>query len=233
MTATDLILALDTTGRTGSAALATAQDVLETRVWRAEPSHTPHLHRATTGLLCSAGPRIAAIAVAAGPGGFSAVRGGMAIAKGICLGLDIALVATPSLEAVALSADFPLEGRVLALIDAGARGCFAGEFAIDGAGATPVTEPILAVPDVIARAIAAGAHPVGDLPAARLEQIAAAFPAGSAAPPITAPDSLAAAVATLGWSKLKHSTGRDALGTVPTYLREPDATLPKKGWGRT
>ncbi len=233
MPAKDLILALDTTGRSGSAALATADEVLETRPWRAEPSHTPHLHRATTDLLSIAGARLAAIAVAAGPGGFSAVRGGMAIAKGLCLALDITMVAIPSLEAVALSVAPPIEGRVLALLDAGARGCFAGEFTLDGTGATPVNEPSLAAPDLIARAIASGAHPVGDLPAARLEQIAAALPPNAATAPIFVPEPLAAAVATLGWSKLAASTGRDAAGAVPTYLREPDATLPKKGWGRT
>jgi tRNA threonylcarbamoyladenosine biosynthesis protein TsaB len=233
MSATDLILALDTTDRSGSAALATAEEILETRAWRAEPSHTPHLHAATSALLSAAGPRLVAIAVAAGPGGFSTVRGGMAIAKGICLGLDITLMAIPSLEAVALSADVPMEGHVLALIDAGARGCFAGEFTMDDTGANRLTEPSLFTPAEVALAISAGAHPVGNLPPARLEQIAAAFPAGSAAPPLTAPGSLAAAVAMLGWSKLAESTGRDALGAVPTYLREPDATLPKKGWGRT
>jgi tRNA threonylcarbamoyladenosine biosynthesis protein TsaB len=229
----DLILALDSTGRTGSAALATADEVVELREWDADPSHTPNLHAATTDLLAVAGARLAAIAVAAGPGGFSAVRGGMAIAKGMCLAFDITLVAISSLEAVALSAAAPIEGRVLALIDAGARGCFAGEFTVDDTGARLLTEPGLATPAEIARAITSGAHPVGNLPAARLEQIAAAVPAHSAASPIAAPGPLAAAVARLGWSKLAASTGRDALGAVPTYLREPDATLPKKGWGRT
>jgi tRNA threonylcarbamoyladenosine biosynthesis protein TsaB len=228
-----LILGLDTTGRGGSAVLATEDAVLETRAWRAEPSHTPHLHSATTDLLAVAGARLAAIAVAAGPGGFSAVRGGMAIAKGICLALDITLVAIPGLEAVALSAAALIEGRVLALIDAGARGCFAREFTLDGSNAIPTTEPGLASPDAIARAIICGAHPVGDLPPARLEQIAAAVPAHHQAPPITTRQPMAAAVARLGWSKLASSTGRDALGAVPIYLREPDATLPKKGWGRT
>lgn len=228
-----LILGIDTTGRQGSAALATAAEGVELRKWRAEPSHTPHLHTAVEELLGIAGPRLEAVAVAVGPGGFSAVRSGLAIAKGLCLALDITLVPVSSLEAVALSAGSPEGGRFVALIEAGAQGYFAQEFTVDGDGARPTGEAALATTADVIASIAQGARPVGDLAKARADEIEALAPGEVESKKIRKPRPVATAVALAGWSKLGAATGRDGLGAIPTYLREPDATLPKRGWGRT
>lgn len=73
-----------------------------------------------------------AVAVARGPGAFTGVRLGIALAQGIALALDLPMLPVSTLAALAMRAGGP--GRVLAAIDARMGEVYAGAFERTGDG---------------------------------------------------------------------------------------------------
>ncbi len=228
----DLILGIDTTGRRGSASLATVDGIEETVEWAATPSHTINLHSAGSALLKQAGDRLVAIAVTAGPGGFSSVRSGMAYTKGLCLALNIHVATCGSLTALAASLPFIERQRVVAAVDAGRSGFFAREFEIDGVVVTPLGAAALLSPVDLVALTAGDALLAGTFGAARRRELEAVASDGASLEFASAARPLAEAVAMSGWSKIGKISGREVRTAIPIYLRAPGATLPKKGWGR-
>jgi tRNA threonylcarbamoyladenosine biosynthesis protein TsaB len=228
----DLILGIDTTSRHGSASLATAAGIEKTIEWRASPSHTVNLQRAGAALLEHAGDRLVAVAVAAGPGGFSSVRTGMAYAKGICLALDIKLSAVESLTALAASLPLMEPRRVVAALDAGRSSLFAREFEVGGALVNPLGDAaLLSAIDLVALTTG-DALLAGAFDEARRLELEAFTGDGASLQFISPVHPLAEAVAVAGWAKIGEMSGREVRTAVPTYLRAPGATLPKRGWGK-
>lgn len=100
-----MLLSIDTSSRYGGAALAGSDgQVIEARMWRSTANHTAQLMPAVTELLTARGVRAAeltGVAVAMGPGPFSALRVGVSAAKGLAMagGFPIVGVDTLLLEA--------------------------------------------------------------------------------------------------------------------------------------
>lgn len=227
----DLILGFDTTGRCGSACLATATGVLETVEWSASSSHTINLHDAGAALLKQAGNRLVAVAVAAGPGGFSSVRSGMAFAKGLCLALDVRLATVESLSALAASV-LPIDHRrVAAALHAGRAGYFVREFAVQGSAAKPVSEAALISASALVAMGAGGALLTGEFDSEQRHELEI-LGRGAVLQFAPAGRPMAEAVAMAGWTRLGELSGEEVHTATPSYLRAPGATLPKKGWGR-
>ena len=135
-----MLLAIDTTSRHASVALAEppaagAGDavVVAGLSWRSAVNHTTELMPAVAQLLDRRGLRPAqldAVAVALGPGGFSALRTGLSVAKGLALAARIPVIGIGSLDLEL----YPLReaGRpVCALLEAG-RGEAASALAAPG-----------------------------------------------------------------------------------------------------
>ena len=100
-----MLLSIDTSSRYGGAALSGGDgQVVEARTWRSTANHTAQLMPAVTELLTARSIRAAdlsAVAVALGPGPFSALRVGVSAAKGLAIagGFPIIGVDTLLLEA--------------------------------------------------------------------------------------------------------------------------------------
>lgn len=130
-----MLLAIDTSSRHGGAALADADGlVLEARLWRSTANHTAQLMPAVSQLLQAQGIRAAdltGVAVALGPGPFSALRVGVSAAKGLAIagGFPIVGVDTLLLEA---GPHLTPDGIVAAWLDAGRNEVAAGWFRGDG-----------------------------------------------------------------------------------------------------
>ncbi len=130
-----MLLAIDTSSRHGGAALADADGlVLEARLWRSTANHTTQLMPAVAELLQARGRRAAeltGVAVALGPGPFSALRVGVSAAKGLAMagGFPIVGVDTLLLEA---GPHLTPDGIVAAWLDAGRNEVAAGWFRGDG-----------------------------------------------------------------------------------------------------
>ncbi len=99
-----MLVAIDTATRMASLAFYQADRVCSEESWLAGASHTVELvpnlarHLRRLGLTPD---RLTGVAVATGPGSFTGLRIGLAVAKGLALGLAIPLVGIPTLDVLA------------------------------------------------------------------------------------------------------------------------------------
>src|SRR5687767_9271345 len=96
-----LLLALDTSTRIASVALATPDTLLAEYTWRVGQNHTQQLLPVIKAVLQENGVTIqelTSVAVARGPGSFNGLRAGLATAKAFAYSLDIPLLAANTLE---------------------------------------------------------------------------------------------------------------------------------------
>jgi tRNA threonylcarbamoyladenosine biosynthesis protein TsaB len=219
-----LLLAIDTSGRDGSLALASAEgehvEVLELvplagRMYSAQviPSLQDALEK--QGLKKS---DLGALVVAAGPGSFTGLRVGLSTVKGLSEVLGRPIVAVSVLEAAARMAG--VTERVIVAIDAGRKQVFVGdyEFGADGSIAQsqellsgydeffrmlPENEARLVSPDQAVRdAGAAQGHSIKEIPSPQADTYAR-----------------------LGWAKLRAGETVAADVLEANYLRASDAEL--------
>ena len=129
-----MLLAIDTSTRYAGVALADEERVVSCRVWYANMNHTIELMPQIAESLEAQDIDVASlegVAVALGPGGFSALRVGMSVAKGLAMTgrTKIVGVGTLDLEAVPfLDAGLP----VCALLEAGRNELASALFAPGG-----------------------------------------------------------------------------------------------------
>ncbi len=225
-----MLLAIDTSTRNAGAALARDGQVVSAHSWRSAVNHTAELMPAVSQLLTAAGLTVNdldGITVALGPGGFSALRVGMSVAKGLAMVSGKPLLGVNTLEA---EAQLYLKSglTVCPMLDAGrgevASACFAP-------GGQRVREDIICSPEelleellpVTAGAIlfcGEGLPPYADLIGPRL---------GSRAV-ITGhtPAARLWALAELGQRRLTAGAGADLATLQPHYLRMPSIGGPKR-----
>jgi tRNA threonylcarbamoyladenosine biosynthesis protein TsaB len=111
-------------------------DELEDRANQTSTTLEPRL-RAALANAGIAATQLGAIACGRGPGTFTGSRVAVATAKGLALGLGLPIVPVSTLAALAGSS--PVDGRVLALLDARREQVYAGLFEV-GAGVVAVGE---------------------------------------------------------------------------------------------
>jgi tRNA threonylcarbamoyladenosine biosynthesis protein TsaB len=128
------LLAIETSGPRGSIALL-EQDKVLVSLEHAQPNaHAEQILPLVQQALASAGIAASSldrIAVGLGPGSFTGLRVGIALAEGLALGLDIPLVGVASLRAMAAAAPESRAGVRLPILDAGRGEVFAAAYAAD------------------------------------------------------------------------------------------------------
>jgi tRNA threonylcarbamoyladenosine biosynthesis protein TsaB len=122
-----MLLAIDTSTRVVGLALYDGTQVVSEWVWHSQDHHTVEVAPALQTLLQQAGltgkelpARLQAIGVALGPGSFTSLRAGLALAKGMALALHIPLVGIPTLDF--LAAAQPLQDLPMAAVLRAGRG---------------------------------------------------------------------------------------------------------------
>jgi tRNA threonylcarbamoyladenosine biosynthesis protein TsaB len=167
---------------------------------------------------------LAAIACGAGPGSFTGLRVGLAVAKGLALPTGLPLVLISSLEA--LARDLGGSGLVVPCLDAGKDQVYAQIFRVSGdtieaEDETWVIDPAALVERIGGRAVTAGGTGV--------DRYRAVFaPAwGDAALRLDAPGPSARSVGALAQARLARGEIDDLDRAVPAYGRPPDITRPK------
>jgi tRNA threonylcarbamoyladenosine biosynthesis protein TsaB len=110
-----VLLAIDTSTRNVGIAVYDGVQVLSETIWTSQDYHTVELAPAIADILTRAGLKIQDIkllAVASGPGSFTGLRIGLAVAKGIALAGHLPMIGIPTLDIVAesqpISAGIPL-----------------------------------------------------------------------------------------------------------------------------
>jgi len=215
-----LLLAVDTSGRNGSIALAECGPGDACNVLEVVPleggTFSAQLVPQVAALLARHGfdkKAIGGFAVASGPGSFTGLRVGLAAIKALAeiFGKPIAQVSL--LEAIA--ANGSLAERTLAALDAGRGEIYAGEY--EGAALTPRGERLLTVAEFLASA-------EGSTVVSPDESVLnAAQAAGLQTREVERPRS--DAVARLGWKKIQAGTIVSPEALEANYIRRSDAEI--------
>ena len=238
-----MILAIDTSTRSASVALSDGPRIVAGRSWHSLVNHTTELMPAVSQLLDSRGVRphdLEAVAVALGPGGFSALRTGLSAAKGLAMAVRIPIIGIGSLDLEA----FPFRESglaVCALLEAGRGEAASALFTPDG---TRVREDGITGPDELLEEISAmsfdrlrtngGEEETGGLilfcgegmpPWA--ESIREALGA-RAALCHTPPSARAGTLAALARERLESGDTDNLDALQPHYLRMPSIGVPKR-----
>ncbi|MFZ0291330.1 MAG: tRNA (adenosine(37)-N6)-threonylcarbamoyltransferase complex dimerization subunit type 1 TsaB [Candidatus Sulfotelmatobacter sp.] len=221
-----LLLAIDTSGKHGSIALARAgersadlndAELIET-VPLAGGTFSAQLVPQIAALLSSHGftkNDIGALAVASGPGSFTGLRIGLAAVKALAEVLGKPIAAVSLLEVCVFTSG--AEGKVMAALDAGRSDVYVGEYEIPvKAGNTP-RECILTRTEFFAQA--RGWTVV--TPDRALAQAASE----AALSVLTLTSISAAAVARLGWRKIEAGETVTAEQLEANYIRRTDAEM--------
>lgn len=162
------------------------------------------------------------IGVAIGPGGFTGVRTGLAVAKTLAQVLEVPVHGVETLAALAFQ--YPGAPLVCPLLDARRGLVFAG---IYGPGAEPIVPPALHpfdawLAEVLRRPDADRILWVGEGAERHREALAAA---GFQVPPMAQMAAGATAVALLAARRLAAGEPSDGATLAPLYLREPQAVV--------
>ena len=227
-----LLLAVDTSGKNGSLALArttpdqTQIDVLEV-VPLAGGAFSAQLVPQIAALLQKHGHSkndFGAFAVASGPGSFTGLRVGLAAIKALAEALQKPIVAVSLLEAVACSG--AARGRVLAALDAGRGDVYVGDYELDPQGHTDQvrmhSERLLGREEFAAEAGSPGAKAkLVVTPDAALAE--ALRQAEIQVEQIESPDS--GVIARLGWQHLQRGETVCPEELEANYIRHSDAEI--------
>ena len=125
-----MFLALDTSTRYAGVALANENQVIASHSWHSTYNHTTELIPTVIHILERAGVTSAdldGIVVALGPGGFSALRVGMSLAKSISYSRDLPLVCIPTLD-IEAEPYLGLSESIVAVIPAGKSRKYIGKY---------------------------------------------------------------------------------------------------------
>jgi tRNA threonylcarbamoyladenosine biosynthesis protein TsaB len=225
-----LVLALDSSTRAGSIALARDGVLLEAQVGDPSRRHAERLPNDLIALLAAHGatlPDVDLLAVAAGPGGFTGLRVGLATIQGLALVLERPVFVAGTLELLALAAADEVSGTPwCGAWLRGMRGeIFSALYARDALPPSPpVVPPSVGSPDACAAGWLAAA-PLGAVAVAGdgWPEHAAPLQVRFATVIPTAPPPLAAVLARVATSRAAEAVGPAAVR--PAYVRRPDAVL--------
>ncbi|NQW23050.1 MAG: tRNA (adenosine(37)-N6)-threonylcarbamoyltransferase complex dimerization subunit type 1 TsaB [SAR202 cluster bacterium] len=221
-----MLLALDTSTRYASVALSNDDRVVASRTWHSTINHTAELMPAVAHLLESRGitpAELDGVAVALGPGGFSALRVGISVAKGLALVAKKPIVGVGTLDLEAHP--YLKSGAVVcALLEAGRQECATAIYGTDGQRTrddrvctadelfAEVTGPTIFCGEGVANweaqiteALGANAQIVRSVPAARVWALSA-----------------------IGREKLAAGEIGNLIELEPEYLRMPSIGVPKQ-----
>lgn len=223
-----MLLAIDTSTRSGAVGLWDGATFIRAAAWLSLHSHTAELLPAVQSLLAATGARmedVSGIAVAQGPGGFSVLRAGFGVAKGLALARGLPVAGVSTLEASA----YPLRHAGLPL-------CAVVESGRDMAGwarfqQTPRgwkrrgPDKVTPVDDLVA---STRRHTLfcGDVTGALGERLLAALGTRAHFAPAPAPLLRLQGVAELGGARLAAGDADALAGLQPRYLRPPGITPP-------
>lgn len=146
-----MLLALEATDRAGSLALVEDGDVVEQSFERSQVTHSERLMPEVDRLLekhSADYDDITNIAVARGPGSFTAIRLAVTTAKTLALSLDLDVVAPSTLRVMAEYAT-PGQSFITTALDARRNEVYTQDFRRNESGLEPVTEPALMTPETL------------------------------------------------------------------------------------
>ncbi|HSZ82754.1 MAG TPA: tRNA (adenosine(37)-N6)-threonylcarbamoyltransferase complex dimerization subunit type 1 TsaB [Polyangia bacterium] len=234
ISASTRLLCLDTSTPAARVAVVDGAGVAIARAEATAERHSTHVLRLVDDVLRAASLRPAdldAIACGAGPGSFTGLRVGLAVAKGLALATDRPLLLVSSLRALAIdvarepaAAGAPF---VIPCIDAGKGEVYACAVAASDPVGDGEHDPWRLAPAALAARLGAypGAIVAGNGAERHAAALDAALPAGVRRMSIDGPTALA--IAALALARFARGEADDLDKAVPAYGRPPDITKKK------
>lgn len=218
-----MILAIDTATRWAALALHDGTAVIAEYGWKCLNNHTIEISPAIEDMLRRVDlttSDLDGIAVAIGPGSYTGLRVGLALAKGLALAGQIPLIGVPTLDIVAFSIE-QMPTQLLVAAEAGrTRVCATVYQWQDKQGWTPRRQPVIETWENIVASIEKPTLFAGEITpeAAKLirtenRHFTVAYPAVSTR--------RAGYLAEIGWQRLRKGQVDDAASLAPIYLRDP------------
>lgn len=226
-----LILALDTTTRAGSVAVTDSGRVLSLITGDESRTHGERLPAEIATALDRAGVARQAIdllAVAAGPGGFTGLRIGLAVMQGLAMTLGKPVAGVSTLDALAAQIEDATHALIVPWMDAQRGDVFAT--LIDGNTRAALAPPLAASPAAVLDAWRARLAPhramfIGDAVTRDAELIDRI---GEGRWQRRTPDPLAPQIALLGGRMADRGLAGLPHALTPIYVRRPDAEIEKE-----
>lgn len=221
-------LCIDTATRYAGIALAEDGHVIAQSVWHSRNNHTAELAPAVMKLLREADTeprRLSGIIAVVGPGGFSALRVGLGLAKGLAESLDVPIAPVSALEVEAARHFEAEEGPLLPLLEVGRDRVAWCTFERAGNGWRLAAEEQVTALAVMVQNAPSNPVYCGEgawHTAERLQEVAPHARVLASEPPTRSLTVLAA----LGHSVLASGSAPDRRALEPNYLRSPSITLP-------
>ncbi len=214
-----MLLALDTSTAQVGLAVYDGTEVLAEMVWTSGQHHTTQLAPALAGLLERSGvsmEMVSALGVAIGPGSFTSLRVGLALAKGLALARHLPLIGIPTMDIVA--AEQPVSQYPLVVVLQAGRGRIATGWYRSSKNGWQAEGPARSgTADELADEIESPTHVAGELSADDRQRLARkrvnvllASPAHSMRRP--------AILAELAWMRWKDGKADEIASLAPIYL---------------
>jgi tRNA threonylcarbamoyladenosine biosynthesis protein TsaB len=206
--------------------------VLAERAERESRSHTVSLPRLIERLLADAGLRledVGGLGVSIGPGSFTGLRIGLALAKGIAFAGGVPLVGVPTLEALAWVAEAAPGETVCAALDARKREVYAALFEAGPDGPRRLTPDLVLAPAALAERMPVGCVVVGDAADVYAETVAP----HAVVRPFATHHPRGGVVARLAAERLAAGEAANPGSLEPVYVRAPEAELARATTGGT
>jgi tRNA threonylcarbamoyladenosine biosynthesis protein TsaB len=224
-----LILALDTATLVSSVALALPDKLVAELSVQTKKTHSellmPHIEQilSTAGIVKT---QINAIAVSIGPGSFTGLRIGLATAKALAYALNIPIIGTPTLAAIANNC--PVPGVILSpLLDAQKGNVYQGIYSWDNDGLSEIEPPRAVSLTEALDSLGKFGKPavvMGEGAAMYRERILSSGCGISIAEPHVAVPR-AASVAMLAHKMVKSGVTQDVMELEPLYIRRSEAEV--------
>jgi tRNA threonylcarbamoyladenosine biosynthesis protein TsaB len=217
-----LLLSVDTSGKSGSIALAQCDPGNDCGILEVVPlqggTFSAQLVPQVAELLARHGFTtldIGAFAVGTGPGSFTGLRVGLAAIKGLAEVLQKPIAAVSLLEALAASAK--TEGAITAVLDAGRNEVYAGEYEVSPSGTRCLREVLLPRAEVLSQNSRSLMVTPDSLLALELKN--------SGRQVIETKSPLSESIARVGWKKIQAGNTIFAEDLDANYIRRSDAEI--------
>ncbi len=216
-----MLLAIDTATRKIGIALYNEVEVLHEAVWQSPYRHTVELTPAIDQALAGAKLKVTdleVIGVTIGPGSYTGLRIGAAVAKGLAFARSLDIVAVSTFEVLAAAFPPNQEWRMAAVLEAGRGRLAVGWFEVQNGNWHPADESGLYTPDELSKEIRTPTLVCGELDGdlrkllgRKHKNVILADPAQSLRRP--------SYLAQLAWARWQQGDVSDPESIAPVYLQ--------------